>query len=799
MNISKSKRVIAVGTGVVFSLALSACGGGAGTSAPQPIPVAPIVPVTPLPSPPPPSPPPPSPPPAATSFNTTEYRRSDGPEFHNVITAYQAGASGQGITVGVIDSGIDPTSREFAGRISPLSFDATGADRALADEDGHGTNVARVIAGAKDDRDVHGIAYNATILALRADTAGSCTTPKEGESEANCGFSVRAIAAGVNRATEAGARVINISLGSAGDGGSQLLAAVDRATKAGIIIVVAAGNEGNDDVPKFDPLNPSPFSQSLLTAGNGLLIISTSVDDQGVISNFSNKAGTSKNSVLSALGSRICCEYRNDTIFRFEENGQTFANVFSGTSFSAPQISGAAALLAQAFPNLTGAQIVNLLLTTARDAGVAGTDEIYGRGILDIGRAFAPQGATTLAGSTVAVPLNTGAGTTSASMGDAGSTAQPINAIILDSYQRAYDINLGYGIQASTPQLRLTPALVGNNRGINVAVGAAKLAMSVSRNETGGAQIDALNLSQNEMRASRLLAGRATITLSKDTKFSLGLRQSAAGQIASLQNADSDNFIAAANPGLDSGFARRPSTAFAIRHAVAGFGLSGAAESGKAVIYQRSNPYSAGNVFDGYHYNGVSLAIDKPIGPLQFFAGASWIGERKTVLGALFADSFGQNGAQTLFVDGKIKADLGHSWHASAHWRQGWTLANRSRSIAQNSLLKSNAFSADITKYGAFLAGDSLAIRVSQPLRVTGGGLSFILPVAYDYTTQSATFGTRRFNLAPKGREIATELSWFVPLDGGTISTNIFWRQEPGHFQNSPDDLGLAIRLNFGF
>ncbi len=798
MNISKSKRVIAVGTGVVFSLALSACGGGSGTRATQPIPIAPATPVAPPPSPPPPSPPPP-PTTTGTNFSTAEFRRSDGPEFHNAITAYQGGASGQGITVGVIDSGIDPNSREFAGRISPLSFDATGAGRALADEDGHGTNVARVIAGAKDDRDVHGIAFNATILALRADTAGSCTTPDAGETEANCGFSTLAIAAGVNRAIEAGARVINISLGSAGSGGGQLINAVDRATKAGIVIIVSAGNEGNDEEPKFDPLNPSPFSQSLLAAGNGLLIISTSVDDQGVISNFSNKAGTSKNSVLSALGSRICCEYRNDTIYRFDENGQTFVNVFNGTSFSAPQISGAAALLAQAFPNLTGAQIVNLLLTTARDAGVAGTDDIYGRGILDIGRAFAPQGATTLAGSTVAVPLTAGAGTTSSSMGDAGNTTQSVNAVILDAYKRAYDVNLGYGIQASTPQLRLTPALVGHNLGVNVTLGSAKLAMSVSRNETGGARIDELKLSQNEMRASRLLAGHATVALSKDTKFSLGLRQSAAGQIANLQKAGGDNFIAASSPGLDSGFVRRPQTAFAIRHAVAGLGVSGGAESGKAIIYQQPNPYSSRNLYDGYHYNGVSFAIDKPMGPLQVFAGASWVGELKTVLGALFADSFGQNGAQTLFADGKIKADLGNSWHVSANWRQGWTLANRSSTVAQNSLLKSNAFSFDVTKNGAFLSGDSIAFRVSQPLRVTSGGLSFILPVAYDYTTESATFGVRRFNLAPKGREIASELSWFVPFDGGTVSTNVYWRQEPGHFQNSPDDMGMAVRLNFGF
>ena len=72
---------------------------------------------------------------------------------------------------------------------------------------------------------------------------------------------------------------------------------------------------------------------------------------------------------------------------------------------AAPQVAGAVALLAQAFHNLSGAQIVNLLLSSARDAGDAGTDPVYGRGILDIGRAFAPQGSTALAGTSVAVPL----------------------------------------------------------------------------------------------------------------------------------------------------------------------------------------------------------------------------------------------------------------------------------------------------------------------------------------------------------------------------------------------------------
>lgn len=785
-------RSLSIGSSIIFALTVSACGGGGGVSStPQPPAFPPAVA-------PPPPPPPAPPPPPNTNFATAEFNRSDGPGFHNAISAYQAGATGSGITVGVIDSGIDANSHEFTGRIHPQSGDVTSAGRPLADQDGHGTEVSRVIGAAKDDRDVHGIAFNSTILALRADSAGSCTTPEPGEDEASCTFFDSAIAAGVNRAVDNGARVINISLGSAAGATANLRNAINRATMAGIVIVVSAGNEGDEAAPEFDPSNPSPFAQALVASGNGLVIISTSVDDQGVISGFSNKAGNSQNTVLSALGQGICCQYQDDTIYRFSENGSTFVRVFNGTSFSAPQITGAAALLAQAFPNLTGQQIVNLLLTSARDAGQAGTDAIYGRGILDIARAFAPAGSTSLAGTTVAVPLAGSAGGTSGPMGDVAASSRPVDAVILDSYGRAYDIDLAHGLTSSLPRLRLTPALISQGRSVSAGVGTTELAFSIS-DHSGSPTLMPLALTDGQERKARILAGRISAAIAKDTRFSLGIRQAAATHVTALQGMDGGAFLTASQARIDSGFERRAATSFAIRHEVAGLGITGSAETGSAQVYERANGRFSRHATQHYPYSTLGLSLDRQLGPMKLAAGINWMQERETVLGARFAEAFGQKGAKSLFADVGSELVLGNGWSVGASWRQGWTYANSSAIVTAGSLLKSNGFSFDLARTSAFVSGDRLAFRIAQPLRVSSGGLALDLPIAYDYATLTPTFGIRRFRLSPTGREIASELAWVLPLRGGQLSSNLFWRQEPGHFESVRDDVGVAFRLNLDF
>ena len=255
---------------LALSLALAACGGGGSDVATVPIPPAAPAP-TPTPAPAP--APAPAPTPTPSSFNTAEYRRSAAAQVQ-ALAAYDRGASGTGIVAAVIDSGVNPALAEFAGRIATASRDVAGS-RELADERGHGTSVAGILLAARNNSGIHGLAPQATLLALRADTPGSCT-------DEGCSYGSTALAAGFDAALAGGARVINISLGGEA-AGFALRTAAARAGLAGIVTVVSAGNE--------QLATPQGFANQLVAAAPATTIVVGAVDTAGALAEFSNRAG----------------------------------------------------------------------------------------------------------------------------------------------------------------------------------------------------------------------------------------------------------------------------------------------------------------------------------------------------------------------------------------------------------------------------------------------------------------------------------------------------------------------------
>ena len=182
---------------VVVAL-LSACAGGGGgggggggiVSPPPPPPVGPPV-----------FPPlaPPHAPGDIPNLGSAEFLNNWGPAGVNAQVAWQNGATGAGVVVGVIDDGIDPNHPELVGRISPLSTDIVAGRNALVTTQSHGSEISSLIAGNYNGAQTVGVAYDATILAVRADTGG--------------GFGYTDLANALDYAVANNVDVINFSLG----------------------------------------------------------------------------------------------------------------------------------------------------------------------------------------------------------------------------------------------------------------------------------------------------------------------------------------------------------------------------------------------------------------------------------------------------------------------------------------------------------------------------------------------------------------------------------------------------------
>lgn len=743
--------------GAVFPLfALAGCGGssdsgsGGVSSTPTPAPAA--------------TAPAPVPTPATQStgidYNTAEYRRSNAAAQAQALTAYNAGATGTGIVVGVVDSGIDATSAEFAGRISPLSADFAGS-RGIQDEGGHGTAVSGILLGAKNDSGVHGVAFNATLLALRTDTPGTCATAPG--SVEGCTHNDNAIAAALDAAVSARAKVVNISLGGS-PANSRLRSAIDRATSAGIILVISAGNDGVKNPSAA--LNPDTLAQIANDpVAHGLVIIAGAVNTSNTLADFSNKAGNSAYNYLTALGVGVQS---------IDETGKGY--YFSGTSFSAPAIAGAVALLAQAFPSLTPAQIVALLYRSADDRGEAGVDSTYGNGELNIARAFSPIGSLSLAGSAVAVSLTDNA-TLGTAMGDAGQGG--LSAVIKDEFGRDFGVDLAPTLARTAIQQTLANGLAQSGRSMAALGGRTSFALAIDDRNSARP----LLLTSREAERARVLAGSMAIAVTKDLTLGIAGGRGADGLVPNSQMAREPAFLVA-----DRGLDRAPAGAFAIRQVRGGLGLTLAAESGQMRLWQQSQLGQSADGVRRYAYSELSAAADGSTGPLGLTAKLTRLNERATVLGSRFGAALGGSGAVSWFADVGATLTPATDWRLGAKLRRGWTQLD-ANSVRGRSMLRTQSLSADVTRDNLWVAGDSLSLRYSEPMRVAGGGLNLL------YTGVDA----QTLSLTPSGHERDWEAVYARPLGRGWITANAYLRRQPGNYAYAPDDLGAAVRYSFNF
>ena len=313
----------------------------------------------------------------------TEATANQGLVLINAQAANSLGFTGAGVTVGVLDSGIDATHPDLRPNLATFSYDGNTGGPALRDYDMHGTHVSGIIAAARNGAGVQGVAYDAK-LALMVPYA----PPGGTEVAADL-----AIADVYGRALNANVRIFNNSWGfdyyTGTPQGRAMLDAVmrgqievfKRAVALDSVIVFSTGNEYQSQPNTQAGL---PYYAPEL-ARNWLAV--TAVDLSGEIVDYANRCGLAAAWCLAAPGGDGEAAGIVSTV-PLDQGGYDRS---SGTSMAAPHVTGAVAVARQMFPTASGADLARFVLVTATDVGATGLDPVYGWGLLNMGNMAAAR------------------------------------------------------------------------------------------------------------------------------------------------------------------------------------------------------------------------------------------------------------------------------------------------------------------------------------------------------------------------------------------------------------------------
>lgn len=361
----------------------------------------------------------------AGMFATTHAQNLETAQINSVLKqgrvdlAWAQAITGKNTVIGIVDQGFDIGHSDLRGKIAAARNFYSGSTVTWGL---HGTQMASIAAGARNNTGTVGVAPDAKLVLAQVGPGG-----------VNTAINSAALASGLRWISTAGASVVNLSFGAdyetafrqsvvynyrtgvwfgaARYGANYGASNTDinnyrQITDRNAVLVVSAGNQA---LPYSS--FPAQYAARTDTTGrltlNGRMLVVGSVNSQNQISKFSNQAGhlcqysqgtncsdpyLTRDFFVVAPGELVYAATPNQL-----GQGINTAAATSGTSSSAAYVSGGIALMRQAWPQLRAEQIVNRLLATTRDLGAVGTDNVYGRGLVDFAAATSPQGTLRIA------------------------------------------------------------------------------------------------------------------------------------------------------------------------------------------------------------------------------------------------------------------------------------------------------------------------------------------------------------------------------------------------------------------
>ena len=721
-----------------------------------------------------------------------EYAANWGLNAINATSAYDLGATGSGIKVGVLDSGIDSNFSEFTGRIASggrnfIASSPSGGSIEADEENDHGVHVSGIIAANKNGRGMHGVAYEASVLPLRI---------LEGTSTTDYSASPSEVASAIDYGIAQGVDIFNGSYGYPySDIPVNLLEtefdAYERAVTAGSILVFATGNDGASNpsfpavLPYVTPANNAAAAAAHIYVDNtnskdysalaAQLVAVTATDSTGVIAGYANRCGVAAAWCIAAPGSAIYSTVYNDS----------YASL-SGTSMAAPHVSGALALLMDLYPTLTPAQVVTRLLTTANDTGIYADSSTYGNGMMDLSAAT----------SFVSTPLVL-----------TGSSVGGTSFALQDS-QLALSSAWGDGLVNALSARKVT--LVDSFDGATFAVNADALAHKPElsnrlddglRGFGSRAETTFLNDPNNTVVSWRTIdggtsskadkrEGRVTTAFSEDTRLSIGYMDDPSVGLGLV-----------ADGKVHLGESRSAGAFFSPYLGFASDGFNVATQTRLSdTISSRAASFS-GNAEDQKDQTAYGAAAELTYAP---FAGSTvalqtgFVSEDKTFLGSETRGAFALGRTDTTYAGVSASVNLAPRVELVGSYFMGISAAQASNGSLLHDLsgVTSDAFSLGLVHSDAMRSGDRLGLIVNQPLRISGGSANITLPTSVSTGDLAVGYTTLSGNLAPSGRELDLELFYTAPLaEKTTLNTSVMYRHEPDHVKTADDEAQLLLRV----
>ncbi len=757
--------------------------------------------------------------------------------------AYARGANGNGVVIGIVDDGLDQRHREFSGgKITEIEY-ASGytpnydscpsgfGSSCLADVNRHGTTVGGVLVGRRQEAAgtvaMHGIAYGAR-LAVTGIPLGS-GSPETVYSSAEITDSEPSSADSffdtIFNWLNSRVAVANMSFSRThsivGTGREKLLRSFPTAIEAlkqtgtnradRTVYVWSAGNAGNknfaDDTVKSNVLLYAGFPLRI-TELQGQFIAVVAVDTtDGEIAAYSNRCGLSKAFCLAAPGT---VKAPVPDILCGPGRMGCYARSVSGTSYAAPLVAGGFALLKQYYRGQLGShEIVNRLLATANDDGIYANEDIYGQGLLDLDAATRPVGTTRLL--------------TGENLG--GDSAQEKASLILlgpafgDAFPKGFasrniaafdDLNAPFfrsldsyaqPVPAASVTLSSRLSALGNTRAVASwsnhgfdfsaqAVPSGHEDEDTSSFDSGiGTGLNHSNSTLGMFSVTRQFGDReAYLGFRTHPGWRLGLYGAGALKMGTFSE--------------DTAFTN-PMLSLVRNGATAGISLNGisstdqnlriAAFAGNSQYGDRRDDSSGqahGAIVEYSPFSNQKSGLSVQTG---------WLQEPRGLVGSRASGAFGGLGANTGFAGLSAHTSINKNWTLLANLHGGLTRTSVKKlgMITSISPLRVSAFDLGLSGEGVVHRNDSLAIRVSQPLRVESGSAD-VRWISGRTRYEEINIEQQSLSLEPSGRQIDVELTYGRPWRSGHANFGAIVSRHTGHSTGASDS-ALLMRYDRNF